>query len=169
AAENRRGRAEERHAGSAPPRWRGFGRWRGGIRRRGGRIWLGGLLVRRLFGGDVHVCFFPRRRSDALALDGWLIRERRGSLERMGRAVVANSRAATYAAFGQQRRDECGLLPPPFTGEGWGGGRRTRFIFLHAPSLTLPPLRGGGHTECAATILPSINHPGTHRSRTAAT
>src|SRR5439155_25293335 len=114
-AENRRGRAEHRHTGSAPPRWR---RWlrrrRGGIGRRGGRIGRGGLLVRRLFGGGGHVCFFRagRRRSDALALDGWLIRERRGRSERVGRAVVANSRAATYAAFGQQRRDECGLLPP---------------------------------------------------------
>jgi len=70
----------------------------------------------------------------------------------MGGAVVADSRAATYAAFGQLRRVKRGLLPPPFTGEGWGGGRHIRSIFLHAPSLALPRKRGRGHTECGEGI-----------------
>src|SRR5438046_1464335 len=57
---------------------------------------------------------------------------------------------------------------PRLRGRDGGGGRRTRFIFLHAPSLTLPRLRGRGHTECAVTILPSINHAGPTSSSSAA-
>src|SRR5262249_13117413 len=32
-----------------------------------------------------------------------------------------------------------GLLPLPLAGEGWGGGERTRSVFLCAPSLSLQP------------------------------
>src|SRR5260370_40857946 len=44
---------------------------------------------------------------------------------------------------------ELGLLPPPFTGEGWGEGEQAR-IFSRAPSLSLPRKRGREHSECAA-------------------
>src|SRR5262249_28875041 len=40
---------------------------------------------------------------------------------------------------GRAASDKLGLLPPPFTGEGWGEQAR---IFLHAPSLTLPVYGG---------------------------
>src|SRR5262249_38459879 len=52
-----------------------------------------------------------------------------------------------------------GLLPPPFTGEGWGGGGRGGGIqqdsCVRAPSLALPRKRGRGRTECAARLAAS--------------
>src|SRR5262249_38321258 len=45
--------------------------------------------------------------------------------------------------FGSNRSNGLGLLPPPFTGEGWGGGTQAR-IFFATPSLTLPRKRGRG-------------------------
>src|SRR5205823_14499975 len=104
--------------------------------------------------------------------------------------VVADSRAATYAAFGQQRRDERGLLPPPFTVEGWGGGRRTGSIFFVCP-LPNPPAdvgfirlrpvkmrpnsgkpefgctRARGHTECPQPYRRTANASPTSSSSAA--
>jgi hypothetical protein len=37
--------------------------------------------------------------------------------------------------------------PSPFTGEGWGGGHTQARIFICAPSLSLPRMRGGNTTE----------------------
>ena len=51
--------------------------------------------------------------------------------------------------FSKNRAAISGLLPPPFTGEGWEGGKHAR-IFLHAPSLPLPRKRGRECTERAA-------------------
>src|SRR6185295_2601942 len=46
-----------------------------------------------------------------------------------------------------------GLLPPPFTGEGWGGGRLTR-IFVSAPLPNPPPQAGEGIHPVRGTLLP---------------
>src|SRR5712671_5634133 len=60
-----------------------------------------------------------------------------------------------------------GLLPPPFTGEGWGEGRQAR-ILMHALSLSLPRKRGRGRCGAAlrnarrqqpTSILTSIRSP----------
>src|SRR6266516_4325834 len=43
---------------------------------------------------------------------------------------------------------------PRLRGRDGGGGRRTRFIFLHAPSLTLPRLRAGeSHVGFCKSLL----------------
>src|SRR5262245_13132098 len=54
---------------------------------------------------------------------------RRGVIEHGGAVTCANEISTGRAL---------GLLPPPFTGEGWGGGEQAR-IFLRAPSLSLQP------------------------------
>src|SRR5262245_63781453 len=57
-------------------------------------------------------------------------------------------RLGNSGAVCQYQRRKSGLLPPPFTGEGWGGGTHT-CVFLHAPFPSPPPQAGEGDTPSA--------------------
>ena len=56
---------------------------------------------------------------------------------------------------GRAASDKLGLLPPPFTGEGWGGANK-RGSFCMPHSLTLLRLRGRGHTERGEGSMSSV-------------
>src|SRR4051812_32256556 len=48
---------------------------------------------------------------------------------------------------GRKLRREHSLLPPPFAGEGWGGGVPTRIPPPRPPRPPPPPARGGGRAD----------------------
>src|SRR5260370_42624692 len=60
-------------------------------------------------------------------------------------------RLNVFRGSGISASGELSVHPPPFTGEGWGGGEHAQ-ILSHAPPPSLPPQRGRESTEGAAWI-----------------
>jgi hypothetical protein len=94
----------------------------------------------------------PCRRRSIRGSSGWS--PCRGCAERLApmralRRMAMPTSSSRSRNVGVSARGGLGLLPPPFTGEGWGGGMQTRILF-YAPSLPLPRRRGRGCTERAA-------------------
>jgi hypothetical protein len=89
----------------------------------------------------------------------------------MGRGSAGTHRVDRVVWKGIHASGELGLLPPPFTGEGWGGGVLARMCLVACP-LPIPPAEVGyiqlwpiksGRTRVNPSSVQAGE--GTHRAR----